>query len=122
MIIQETSPPTLTSKKIKIQIHIQMQIQIQETFSLTLTGEEIQMQIHKQIQIQIQETCSLTLTSGKILFQFPAFILHTLSFTFIPIFRGGLLQGVKKRARLKVNRLVLTGHGQVQFHHSLFLL
>ena len=69
-----------------------------------------------------QETCSLTLTSGKVLFQFSAFILHTLSFTFIPIFRGGLLQGVKKRARLKVNRLVLTGHGQVQFHHSLILL
>merc|ERR1719201_3113984 len=28
--------------------------------------------------------------------------------------KGGLLQGVKKRARLKVKRLVLTGHGQVQ--------
>ena len=47
-------------------------------------------------------------------------ILRTLYFSlavaFIPILlhRGGLLQGVKKRARLKVKRLVLTGHGQVQ--------
>jgi len=28
--------------------------------------------------------------------------------------KGGLLQGAKKRARLKVTRIVLTGHGQVQ--------
>ena len=50
------------------------------------------------------------------------FYIHSnfLVFKFL-VFRGGLLQGVKKRARLKVTRLVLTGHGQVQVHHSLII-
>ena len=42
------------------------------------------------------------------------FNLLTISINAFSKIRGGLLQGVKKRARLKVRRLVLTGHGQVQ--------